>query len=81
VVLEGAELSPLAFANAVKRYLDPTAYASAAQACRSITHIPAQTARSLLGDGDFSEKDQMLPAEFIARLLLTRLEKQAKEGT
>ncbi len=80
-VLEGAQLCPSAFADAVKKYLDPTAYASAVRACHSIARIPAQTAAALLGDRDLLDEGKMLSAEFIARLLLAHLEKQAKEET
>lgn len=80
-VLEGAQISPPAFANAVKKYLQREIYDSAVRACYSITHISAQTAEALLGNRNLSDKKQMLSAEFIARLLLARLEKQTKEET
>jgi UDP-N-acetylglucosamine--N-acetylmuramyl-(pentapeptide) pyrophosphoryl-undecaprenol N-acetylglucosamine transferase len=80
-VLEGAQLSPAAFADAVKKYLHRETYDSAVRACYSIASIPAQTARALLGDKNLSGERQMLSAEFIACLLLARLGEQAKEGT
>jgi len=79
--LEGAQLSPAAFADAVKKYLHRETYDSAVRACYSIASIPAQTARALLGDKNLSGERQMLSAEFIACLLLARLGEQAKEGT
>lgn len=80
-VLEGAQLSPAAFADAVKKYLHRETYDSAVRACYSIASIPAQTVRALLGDKNLSGERQMLSAEFIACLLLARLGEQAKEGT
>ncbi|SLM19460.1 UDP-N-acetylglucosamine--N-acetylmuramyl-(pentapeptide) pyrophosphoryl-undecaprenol N-acetylglucosamine transferase [uncultured spirochete] len=80
-VLEGAQLSPATFADAVKKYLHRETYDSAVRACYSIAGIPAQTVRALLGDRDLSSEKQMPSAEFIARLLLARFEQQAKEGT
>jgi UDP-N-acetylglucosamine--N-acetylmuramyl-(pentapeptide) pyrophosphoryl-undecaprenol N-acetylglucosamine transferase len=80
-VLEGAQLSPAAFADAVKKYLHRETYDSAVRACYSIASIPVQTARALLGDKNLSGERQMLSAEFIACLLLARLGEQAKEGT
>ncbi len=81
MALEGAQLSPAAFADAVKKYLHRETYDSAVRACYSIASIPAQTARALLGDKNLSGERQMLSAEFIACLLLARLGEQAKEGT
>ncbi|MEN6490571.1 MAG: undecaprenyldiphospho-muramoylpentapeptide beta-N-acetylglucosaminyltransferase [Rectinema sp.] len=80
-VLEGAQLSPATFADAVKKYLHRETYDSAVRACYSIAGISAQTVRALLGDRDLSSEKQMPSAEFIARLLLARFEQQAKEGT
>jgi len=80
-VLEGAQLSPVTFADAVKKYLHRETYDAAVRACDSIAGIPTQTVRALLGDRDLSGERQMLSAEFIARLLLARLGEQAKEGT
>jgi len=74
-------ISPSAFADAVKKYLQREIYDSAVRACHSITCIPAQTAEALLGNRNPSDKNQMLSAEFIARLLLTRFEKQTKGET
>jgi len=79
--LAGPQLSSVTFSDAIKKYLHKETYDSAVLACYSIAHIPLQRARTLLGDQNLSGEAQMLPAEFIARLLLAKLDEQAKEHT
>lgn len=80
-VLENGQVAPAVFTDSIKALLRQDAYAEATRACASITKIPVSTAESLLSDKYFSGETQLLPAEFIARLLLSKLDTQAKERT
>ncbi len=78
IVLTNAALSPESFAQAVRHMLSPATMKAALRACSELTKISLST---LPGTSRESVEDAAIPsAEFIARFLLKKLEKQAKEA-
>lgn len=78
VVLQGADLSPESFANAVKNALSPLNMNAAIRACGALTRISSST---LPGANRAQGEDTAVPsAEFIARFLLKKLEARTEDA-
>ncbi len=77
-VLQGPTISSDSFVDAVKKYLDIKNYAIAEEACHSLVRI-AKTPHIPVVSDTFGQ-NSMLSAEYIARLLLTKIAEGAKDS-
>ncbi len=78
VVLQGSDCTPGSFAGAVKNALSPRNIKAAERACAALTKISSS---ALLDANHACAEDAAIPsAEFIARLVLKRLEVRAEEA-
>jgi len=76
-VLRGDDCTPESFANAVMRALDPLNMSAAIRACAALTRISSST---LPGADRAQAEEAAIPsAEFIARLVLSRLDARTEE--